>query len=80
MPSLGDIAQTIIALTVAINCYLSWRNGKRGEHIVNEVQVIKEATNGLSTKLLEVTASAKFAEGVKHGEDYVKRVEAVKEV
>jgi hypothetical protein len=73
------MAQAVIAVTVVINCVLSWRNGKKSEKIVEEVSVIKEATNGLTGKLLEVTSSAKFAEGVKHGEDYARRSETAKE-
>lgn len=79
LPSLGDIAQSVIAVTVAVNCYQSWRAAHMTNKIIEEVTVIKEATNGLSAKLLEVTAEAKFAEGVKHGEDYMKRIEPEKE-
>ncbi len=73
LPTLGDVAQAVGASVLVFNCWQSWRNGQRAKKIVEEVKVIKEATNGLSAKLLTVTGEAKYAEGVKHGEKYAER-------
>ncbi len=80
MSLLGDSAQLIGACVLALNCWQSWRNGRRAKEIKTDVEVIKSSvgeiqtqTNGLNANLLQVTSDAKYAEGIKHGEEYVRR-------
>ena len=66
VPNLGEIAQTITAVVLALNFYQSWRNGR-------DITEVKHATNSMKDELVKVTGEAKYAEGLKHGEDYAKR-------
>ncbi len=74
MPTLGDVGQLLGGLALLFNVWLTWRTNHVARKIVDKVNVIEQSTNGLTSKLLEVTSKAKFAEGVKHGEDYAKRI------
>jgi hypothetical protein len=69
MNYIGEIAQLITAIVLALNFWQSWRNGRA----LKEVQ---EQTNGINAHLVKVVGEAKYAEGIKHGEEYAKRSEA----
>jgi len=66
MGHIGEIAQLITAVVLALNFIQSWRNGRA-------LKEVKEQTNGINDQLLKVTGEAKYAEGIKHGEEYAKR-------
>jgi hypothetical protein len=66
MGRIGEIAQLITAIVLALNYIQSRRNGR----MLNDV---KEQTNGINNQLIKVTGEAKYAEGIKHGEEYAKR-------
>lgn len=61
MPTLGEIAQLITALVLALNFYQSYRNGKK----IEEVHL---ATNSMKDALVESTSKESYARGVKAGE------------
>lgn len=73
LPSLGEAAQFIMACVLAFNCWQTWDTGRRAKIIKADVAEIKHQTNGINAQLLKVTGDAKYAEGVKHGEEYIKR-------
>ena len=62
MSHLADIAQLITAIVLALNFWQSWRNGRA----IKSVQV---QTDGINAHLVKVTGEAKYAAGVKHGEE-----------
>lgn len=66
MGHIGEIAQLITAVVLALNFIQSWRNGRT-------LKEVKQQTNGINDQLLKVTGEAKYAEGIKHGEEYAKR-------
>ncbi len=66
MGHIGEIAQLITAVVLALNFIQSWRNGRA-------LKEVKQQTNGINDQLLKVTGEAKYAEGIKHGEEYAKR-------
>jgi hypothetical protein len=70
--TLGDLAQAVIAITVSINCWQSWKNGRKAEKIVNAVELVKQQTDGITKELVKVTAKAEFAKGLKQGEESTK--------
>jgi hypothetical protein len=64
------LAQLVTAIVLALNFWQSWKNGRA-------IKAVQLQTDGLSDHLVRVTGDAKYAEGVKHGEEYVKRNGAV---
>lgn len=67
MEHLGDIAQLITAIAVAYNIWQTWRVRKKSRQIMTDVADVKEQTNGLNSKILELTGDAKFNEGLLQG-------------
>jgi hypothetical protein len=72
--TLGDIAQLVIAASVAFNCYQSWRNGRKAERLAEGLEVIKKdvqtieiATNSMKDALVTATGKASYAEGLAEG-------------
>ena len=61
MPTLGEIAQLITALVLALNFYQSYRNGKK-------IEQVHLATNSMKDALVESTSKESYARGVKAGE------------
>jgi hypothetical protein len=61
MPTLGEIAQLITALVLALNFYQSYRNGKK-------IEQVHLATNSMKDALVATTDKEAFARGVKSGE------------
>jgi hypothetical protein len=66
MDHVGEIAQLITAIVLALNCLQSWRNGRN-------IQQVAKQTDGINKQLVKVTGEAKFAEGVKQGENNSKK-------
>lgn len=66
MGRIGEIAQLITAIVLALNYIQSRRNGR-------VLKDVKDQTDGINAQLVKATGEVKFAEGVKHGEDYAKR-------
>lgn len=67
----GDIAQIITALAALGSMIVSGfsfaasiRNGRK-------LEVVHQATNGLTTQLVDLTAKSSLAEGVKQGREEV---------
>jgi LPS sulfotransferase NodH len=60
MPSLGEIAQMILALAMLFNTWQSWRNGRK-------IEQVHIATNSLTDRLVAKTAAASLAEGTALG-------------
>lgn len=60
----GDIAQILVGTALLItslgNFLLSWHNATK-------IEQVHQATNGLTTKLVDITASASKAEGKLEG-------------
>ncbi len=67
MPSWGEIAQIITALSAVSACLLSWRNSRKIEKVDVKVEQVHLATNSLQDKLVAATATASKAEGVEQG-------------
>jgi hypothetical protein len=74
MNHIGDVAQIITGIGLmltgcssAFNCWISWRNGKKADAIVSNVQVIEKATNSMKDALVAATAKASLAEGHAEG-------------
>ena len=72
--TLGDLAQLVIAASVAFNCVQSYRNGKKAERISEglavikkDVQTIEIATNSMKDALVTATGKASYAEGLAEG-------------
>jgi hypothetical protein len=63
MSHIGEIAQLITAVVLALNFWQSWRNGK------GIAEVHKQA-NSLKDELVASTRKESYAAGVKHGEDH----------
>jgi hypothetical protein len=61
MPTLGEIAQLITALVLALNFWQSYRNGKK-------IEQVHLATNSMKDALVESTSKESYARGVKAGE------------
>jgi hypothetical protein len=62
MSHLGEIAQLITAVVLALNFVQSWRNGKK-------IEEVHKSTNSMKDALVASTAKENYAAGVKHGED-----------
>jgi hypothetical protein len=60
MNHIGDLAQLITAVVLALNFFQSWKNGRM-------LKDVKHQTDGLTKQLVKVTGDAKFEEGVKQG-------------
>lgn len=73
MEYVTPLAQLITAVALAFNCWQSWHNGRKADSIVATVADIREQTNGINSQLVKVVGEAKYAEGIKHGEEYAKR-------
>ena len=76
MSSLGDTAQIIGACVLAFNAYQSWRNGRIAKKAVAKIEetkavieVVAAQTNGINAHLVAVVGEAKYAEGLKAGEE-----------
>lgn len=74
MSTIGDYSQLVVAVTVVINCYLSFRNGLRAQRIAEGIHTIKKdvatvekATNSMKDALVASTAKASHAEGMVEG-------------
>jgi 3'-phosphoadenosine 5'-phosphosulfate (PAPS) 3'-phosphatase len=69
----GAAATVLVAVVNAVFAYLGARRGKRTERHVaeakNSLETLKQQTNGMQERLLEVTAKAEHAKGVKQAED-----------
>lgn len=72
----NDIAVVITAVgflitscTSAGALIVSLRNGERAKRIGAAVKEIAVQTDGINAQLVKVTGEAKFAEGLKQGED-----------
>jgi hypothetical protein len=63
---IGEVAQLITAIVLALNFWQSWKNGR-------DIKAVKHATNSLTEQLVQTTGEKKYAEGLKHGEDYARR-------
>jgi hypothetical protein len=63
MDHLGEIAQFITAVVLALNFIQSWRNGRK-------IEEVHKATNSMKDALVESTKKESYAAGVKHGEDH----------
>jgi hypothetical protein len=61
MPTLGEVAQLITAIVLALNFYQSYRNGKK-------IEQVHLATNSMKDALVESTSKESYARGVKAGE------------
>ena len=72
----GDIAQIMTAAGVlatagvgAASLIASLRNARKIDSVVTGVAEVHAATNGLTSKLITLTAKSSLAEGVKQGRD-----------
>lgn len=61
MPTLGEVAQFITALVLALTYWQSYRNGKK-------IEQVHLATNSMKDALVATTDKEAFARGVKSGE------------
>lgn len=64
---LGDVAQFISAIVLALTYLQSWRNGRKANQIAENVQTIEKATNSMKDALVAATAKASLAEGTAAG-------------
>lgn len=62
MSHIGEIAQLITAVVLALNFWQSWRNGRK-------IEAVHLATNSMKDALVASTAKESYAAGVKQGED-----------
>lgn len=74
MNHLGDIAQILTAIGLLLTgcsstfgAVQSWRNGKRADRITGTLDVIKEQTDGINSKLVKVTGESEHAKGMLQG-------------
>jgi hypothetical protein len=63
MNHLGEIAQLITAVVLALNFWQSWKNGRK-------IAEVHEQTNSLKDELVASTRKESYAAGVKHGEEH----------
>lgn len=61
MPTLGEIAQLITAIVLALNFYQSRKNGQK-------IEDVHKATNSMKDALVLSTEKESYARGVKAGE------------
>lgn len=61
MPTLGEIAQLLTAIVLALNFYQSYRNGRK-------IEQVHLATNSMKDALVASTEKESYARGVKAGE------------
>jgi hypothetical protein len=61
MDHIGEIAQLITAIVLALNFIQSWRNGK-------SIEKVHLATNSMKDALVNSTEKESYARGVKSGE------------
>ena len=61
MDHIGEIAQLITAIVLALNFIQSWRNGK-------SIEKVHLATNSMKDALVNSTEKEAYARGVKSGE------------
>jgi hypothetical protein len=61
MGHLGEIAQLITAIVLALNFFQSWRNGK-------SIEKVHLATNSMKDALVNSTEKESYARGIKAGE------------
>lgn len=71
--SMGPLAQFITAVVLALNYMQSRRNNQAIQSQAANIEKIEIATNSMKDRLVQVTGEAKYAEGLKHGEDYARR-------
>jgi len=62
MPTIGELAQLITAIVLALNFWQSYRNGKK-------IEQVHIATNSMKDALVESTSKESYARGVKAGEE-----------
>jgi hypothetical protein len=74
MDHLGAIAQLITAVVLAFQYLQTRSNGKNIKIAADDIRKVELATNSMKDQLVRVTGEAKYAEGIKHGEEYAKRV------
>lgn len=55
-------ASLVAAIGSAVAVIISAKNGRK-------IDQVRDATNGMKDELVKVTGDARYAEGVKHGED-----------
>jgi hypothetical protein len=60
---LGEIAQLITAIVLALNFMQSWRNGRK-------IEEVHRATNSMKDALVASTAKESYAAGLKEGEEH----------
>jgi hypothetical protein len=60
MGHIGEIAQLLTAIVLALNYIQSWRNGRA-------LKDVKEQTDGINSKLVRVTGEAEHAKGMIQG-------------
>jgi len=60
MTHLGEIAQLITSVVLALNFIQSWRNGRA-------LKDVKAQTDGINSRLVRVTGEAEHAKGVIQG-------------
>lgn len=63
MSYLGEIAQLITAVVLALNYLQGWRNGRK-------IDEVHKQTNSLKDELVAATKKESYAAGVKHGEEH----------
>ena len=68
-PIITAIGVLITGLVSAFSLLASLRNANKIDSVVTSVAEVHAATNGLTTKLISLTAKASLAEGVKQGRD-----------
>lgn len=69
--TVGESAQLITSIAtllgVAGSIFVSWRNGLKTDNVVAKVEHVVQATNGMKTELVNLTAKSSLAEGVLAG-------------
>jgi hypothetical protein len=64
---LGELAQFVTAIVLALNFYQSWRNGKKASVIANSMEALEKNTNSKMDQLVALTAKSSLAEGTAVG-------------
>lgn len=62
MGHIGEIAQLITAVVLALTFLQSWRNGRK-------IEEVHRATNSMKDALVLTTEKESYARGLKQGED-----------
>ncbi len=63
------LAQLISTIGTIVVCVQSYRNGRNIRAQAGNIQKIETATNSMKDELVKVTGDARYAEGLKHGQE-----------